>query len=135
MQTANANDTAIREFHGPMPVALHLRPMECSVKTSPSNSDSRATGVVPFKVGLIFALILGWTDVRAAPVNDNFADRVLLVGTNVHTVGSNWGATTERGESRGHSVWWTWTAPVEGFFVIQLTGSPGIPIPMVFLGS
>ena len=48
---------------------------------------------------------------RAAPVNDNFADALELIGTSSST-GSNVGATGESGDpTDGNSVWWKWTAP------------------------
>jgi hypothetical protein len=57
---------------------------------------------------------------RAAPPNDDFANRILLSGTNVSIVASNVGATVEPGEpdhslSPGRqSVWFSWTAPATG---------------------
>ena len=64
----------------------------------------------------------------AIPDNDNFATRIVLVGTNVTTTGSNIGATLEPGELDpsflgGKSVWWSWTAPADGAVTITTAGS------------
>lgn len=65
-----------------------------------------------------------------APVNDNFANRITLVGDSASTTGTNVGATGETGEpnhagvsSPLESVWWTWTAPTSGQVTIDLIGS------------
>ena len=53
------------------------------------------------------------------PANDNFADRMLLEGTEMQFRGTNWNATREPNEPTGifsgnHSVWWEWVAPTNG---------------------
>src|SRR5262250_2110229 len=51
------------------------------------------------------------------PINDNFANRIALTGSNIATNWSNVGATYEPGEPEhlftfgGKTVWWKWTAP------------------------
>src|SRR2546423_493989 len=60
----------------------------------------------------------------AAPDNDNFAARRLLVGTIVQDSVDNSSATVEPGEiidtnRYGRTVWWTWTAPTDGQVTIQ----------------
>ena len=59
------------------------------------------------------------------PVNDNFANSTVLTGTSVDLYGaSNLSSTKEPGEPDhagkpgGHSVWWVWTAPVSGRYVL-----------------
>ena len=55
--------------------------------------------------------------------NDAFADAAVLVGGNAAANGSNQNATKEDGEPAhagddgGHSVWWQWTAPANGYGV------------------
>jgi hypothetical protein len=64
------------------------------------------------------------------PANDPFANAAQLTGTNA-TVNSatNVSASVEAGEpdhagrTGGHSVWWTWTAPATGRFVVIAEGS------------
>src|SRR4051794_20893689 len=79
---------------------------------------------------LILAIALGlWLCVPSAasavPANDNFANATALSGSNVSTAGDNIGATAEAGEpnhagnASAHSVWWSWTAPSTGRFVID----------------
>ncbi len=59
--------------------------------------------------------------------NDNFADRVVIGGTNYATSGSIEEATAEPGEPNhggqpaSHSVWWTWTAPADGGVCVTTT--------------
>jgi hypothetical protein len=58
-------------------------------------------------------------------LNDAFADRIVLFGTNITTSGHNVGATLEleepgiEDEQNAYSVWWTWTstadAPIKVF--------------------
>jgi hypothetical protein len=62
------------------------------------------------------------------PANDNFAKRLQLHGVSVSATGYNAGATHQSGEpllaeSTGKSVWWSWTAPLNGTVTIDLTGS------------
>jgi hypothetical protein len=57
---------------------------------------------------------------RIPPINDDFARRPMLRGTNLHVIGTNGTATFETGEPRsdvrvtGGSVWWQWTSPLTG---------------------
>jgi hypothetical protein len=60
--------------------------------------------------------------------NDDFAKRIQLHGIYATATGYNAGATHQPGEpvfgdSSGKSVWWSWTAPVNGTVTIDLTGS------------
>jgi hypothetical protein len=72
--------------------------------------------------------------------NDTFAKRIRLSGINVAVTGDNAGATHEAGAptvpgSIGKNSWWTWTAPVSGTVLIDLTGSDySFPIG-VFTGN
>lgn len=78
-----------------------------------------------------FALEIG-----QSPVNDNFADAIMLGnGGEVSTTGSNIGATLEAGEVNpvypenstqkvgGSSVWWKWTAPSSGKYAVDFFGN------------
>jgi hypothetical protein len=75
------------------------------------------------------------------PPNDDFAGRTELIGANVAISASNVGATRELGEpshlgfTKGHSVWWTWTAPVSGEAIISTTGSSFDTILAVYTGK
>ena len=63
------------------------------------------------------------------PANDKFTNAIVLGGTSANSAGSNVGATTELGEPRiggivgGASVWWSWTAPTAGRFLLTTKGS------------
>ncbi len=69
--------------------------------------------------------------VTLRPPNDNFADRIVLTGSNVTTTGSNQYATPELGEpshggwGAGESVWWSWTAPTDGRLQVSVTNYSG----------
>lgn len=63
------------------------------------------------------------------PPNDNFANRIVLAGSNVALTAHNTNATKEAfepnhaGNAGGKSVWWTWTAPAGGYVTNSTTGS------------
>ena len=65
----------------------------------------------------------------APPANDAFANSIAIPGSGGSDTGTNVGATKESGEpnhagnSGGHSVWWTWTAPGAGTATISTEGS------------
>jgi hypothetical protein len=63
------------------------------------------------------------------PPNDNFVDRIAVVGDYATVNGNNISATLEPGEPELHaqrgsnSVWWTWTPSAPGICVIDTDGS------------
>src|SRR5229473_8327621 len=72
----------------------------------------------------LLSLALAWRAAAAAPINDNFADRLPISGTSISVTGTVAGATSEPGEpplGQGATVWWTWTAPVDGTYRIRVT--------------
>jgi hypothetical protein len=65
--------------------------------------------------------------------NDDFADRLVLIGAVVVQRGTTLGATRETGEpahasrTSGASVWYDWTAPADGAWVASVvTGLPHV---------
>ena len=75
-----------------------------------------------------------------APPNDNFVNRIVLLGTNVTTSDSDQYATSETGESspfgNPKSVWWTWTAPSDGSVSISVTNyGAGEQVLAIYKGS
>ncbi len=63
-------------------------------------------------------------------INDNFSNRTILGGSSLTMGGNNMGATGETLEPEHsptsiptHSVWWSWTAPVNGVAVVDTQGS------------
>jgi hypothetical protein len=83
------------------------------------NEDSRNT--------LAFGLSTG--TVRLEPPNDDFADGIVIDPAVASAQGDNNDATAETGEPdhaelpAQHSVWWRWTAPVDGTALISTQGS------------
>lgn len=82
--------------------------------------------------------------VGPAPANDNFADRLPLVGLPTSATGSSGDASREVGEpdhtdlssGRGfRSVWWTWTSPVNGPVTISTTINNFDTLLGVYTGS
>lgn len=77
----------------------------------------------------------------ATPANDDFANRIFIMGSCVTVFGNNLGATREPGEpSTGfidgsNYVWWAWTAPRSGSAVATWTGSSYSPLVAIFTGS
>ena len=75
------------------------------------------------------------------PANDNFANRIPLVGTNVNLTASTVGATEEPmepvhgGFAGTNSIWYTWTAPAVGTETITVTGDGFSPTWSVYTGT
>ena len=80
-------------------------------------------------------------EARAAPDNDDFAQAVVLSGSEVRASGSNVGASVEVGEpvhgsnEGGRSVWWTWTAPASGPVLIDTLVSRFDTLLGIYTGS
>lgn len=82
-------------------------------------------------------------DYELAPPNDFFVDAIPL-STDVFAVnGYNRGSTGEifekakphAGTGRGKSVWWSWTAPESGDFIINTSGSAFDTVLAVYTGT
>ncbi len=77
----------------------------------------------------------------ARPVNDNFADRIALMGASATASGLNFDATTEPGEPnhdgfwKVNSVWWTWHAPAGGRLTLDTGGSDFLHVLVVYTGN
>jgi hypothetical protein len=73
--------------------------------------------------------------------NDNFANAQAISGSTGTTTGSNVGATKESGEPNhagnagGASIWYNWTAPLNGNATINTTGSNFDTLLGVYTGS
>ena len=94
----------------------------------------RSITVIAAFIGL--GLSLG----QAQPVNDLFANRIVITGTNCVVTLSSLGATRETGEpyhadTGGASVWWTWTAPINGTVTISTAGSSFDTVLAVYSGG
>ena len=75
------------------------------------------------------------------PTNDQFANRLALVGNKGGVTGSNGGAGKESGEPNhfgnpgGASVWYSWTAPGTGSVTFDTYGSDYDTVLAVYTGS
>lgn len=82
-------------------------------------------------------------DYSLSPINDFFADATPLSGDFFAVAGSNRGATREvfefyrphAGTGQGKSVWWKWTAPEDGNFIINTSGSAFDTVLAVYTGA
>lgn len=93
-------------------VSNHTYQLRCSTTSDPENSSYTA----------IFA---------QKYTNDNFADRILLIGTNVTFIADNSAATTQPGEPPPDkpSLWWTWTSPGDGYLLVTSSNmDPYLPV-------
>ena len=87
-----------------------------------------------------FALFNSHASSATAPSNDNFAQAELIAELNTPYFGSNIEATIETDESiltyyPSHSVWWKWTAPLDGKYLISTAGSDFDPLLAVYTGT
>ena len=63
------------------------------------------------------------------PANDAFASATVITGTDYRTLVTNLGATKESGEpdhgglTNGRTLWWRWTAPESGTFIVSTAGN------------
>ena len=79
------------------------------------------------------------SSVEAQPINDNFANRETISGTNIS--GSLAGATSEpnepmlQGISTGQTAWWSWTAPSNGIVTLNVSASSFNPLLTVYSGN
>jgi hypothetical protein len=77
----------------------------------------------------------------AAVLNDDFAERVTLSGQTNRVTASNVGAGKETGEPNhgnnggGRSLWWTWTARLDGPVVVTTRGSTFDTALAVYVGN
>ena len=84
-------------------------------------------------IAITAALALQSTTALAGPPNDNFTNRLALVGTNLSVMGTNTTATKETGETNhaapfgytasGKSVWYSWTPAGSGYAEFTLAGA------------
>jgi hypothetical protein len=78
----------------------------------------------------------------APPTNDNFAQRTVLTGSLLCLTNYNGSATTEPGEPSlgfevpsGRTLWWTWTAPSNGWVLVSTAGSDFDTLLAAFTGD
>ena len=63
------------------------------------------------------------------PANDAFANATVITGADYRTLTTNLGATKETGEpdhggrTNGRTLWWRWTAPESGSFIVSTAGN------------
>jgi hypothetical protein len=90
---------------------------------------------------VVLAAGLAASSAAAQPVNDNFASRTAIQGTNVTVTGSLAGATAEAGEpfldgiSSGQTAWWSWIAPANGIVTLAVSGTNFNPLVTVYVGN
>jgi hypothetical protein len=89
---------------------------------------------------VLLALVSAPATAIAAP-NDSLGTAQLLTGSSATASGNNGDATKEPGEPNhagnagGHSVWWRWTAPADGAFVVDTCDSTFDTLLAVYTGE
>ena len=74
-------------------------------------------------------------------VNDDFADRTSLSGSQINLTATNENATVElaepfhAGNIGGASLWWSWTAPSDGTLIVNTGGSNFDTVLAAYTGS
>ncbi|HXI73181.1 MAG TPA: Ig-like domain-containing protein, partial [Verrucomicrobiae bacterium] len=91
-------------------------------------------------VSRCFYRLVDISDAMPAPLNDNFENRVILAGQGITTTGYTGGSTSQTNEPDfpySMSVWYQWTAPVSGTFVIstRALGPSGYTYANTYAGS
>jgi outer membrane protein assembly factor BamB/subtilisin family serine protease len=87
-----------------------------------------ATGTVALQIGTV-------------PANDNFANAQVVSGVSLLTSGFTFNASAETGEpnptgaSSGHSVWYRWTAPATGHYVLAAFATQIDMVAAVYTGT
>jgi len=98
------------------------------------------TSNVPVAAGVLGTFEIKLT-VVARPPNDDFTNRIHLVGSSVAAEGTNLNASQETGEPNHagkpatRSVWWSWTAPQSGPVTISTSGSSIDTLLSVYAGA
>jgi hypothetical protein len=87
-------------------------------------------------------IVLSWLlSSGGPPVNDHFANRIRLDGSEGQVRASSAGATREAGEpdhvqsDGSRSVWWSWVAPSDGIAVLDTSGSTFDTLLAVYTGA
>jgi len=93
------------------------------------------------KICLVLVVFFVAFQVFAQPTNDNFANRIQIIGTNLTISGSLSNATSEIGEplinevSSGQTAWWTWGAPSNGIVTLSVSATNFNPLLTVYTGD
>src|SRR4029079_3354462 len=107
-------------------------PLDPGLRRTISENDIHAIDLFGYSIGLA-------APVR--PANDNFANAITLQGDAGTLTGSNVNATRETGEPihvgllGDKSVWYSWTATLNGQITIDTIGSNFDTTLAVYLGS
>lgn len=92
-----------------------------------------------FKWLLAMLLAVGAGTLVAAPVNDNFADRIVVSSAPVTVVGTTVDGTIEPGEPPAFhilsTVWYEWVAPRPGRVRVRIDGSPNSVVVHMYSGT
>ena len=102
----------------------------------------KAGYVCSFLSFVCLLLLLGVTDVYAAPANDDFINAQVLTGSEGSVSGTNVDATAETGEddlvsysAPLNSVWYSWTAPSSESMKFRAEASEFYPMMGVYTGT
>ena len=139
-------DTLLGVYTGTSVSALTTIASNDDASGTQSSVTFTATAGVAYRIavdgynGDAGAVTLNWAQGASAgsPTNDMFASAAVLGSPGTTT---NVGATKETGEpshagnTGGHSLWWTWTAPVTGQATVSLAGSSFDTLLAIYRGT
>lgn len=92
-------------------------------------------------VWIAVPILLSASNLKAAVLTDNFADRPIVTASTEVLTGNNEAATREEGEPpdgdspRWQTVWGAWTAPTNGTVTITTSGSSFNTVLAVYVGD
>ncbi len=119
-----------------------LTPVSALDHSSPTHFEVIAGQIYHLRIDGFFGEqgVISWS-MTLRPSNDQFANRLSLVGVRHNATQSFTGATLEAGESAligttdAGTAWWTWTAPVSTRVALTTTSETEASRVMVFRGT
>ncbi len=111
-------------FANDLPVASATQEPYAAEWIAPAAGLHRLTAVAVGSTLIATSRVVEITVLAPGPANDDFESRLALSGTSVRTTVTNHDATAQPGEPEltgtrtGQTVWWSWTAPLDGLVTV-----------------
>lgn len=127
------------DFGAPVPLTVDLA--QSALTTSLATGLHAITAIYSGDANFIASTDSALTHVLITPVNNDFADSILLSGNSATATIATAGATKQHsepdhaGNPGGHSVWWTWIPTASGKVQIDTAGSNFATLLAVYTGG